>query len=100
MLDRAAARNGPRLSLCAAERTTYAGDCTSVRCHKQKARLRRTARLIDRHASARQLPALAAHRVDNLVNSVDHELGLVEIDVVAALSYLDMLGRSDAASRS
>jgi hypothetical protein len=51
---------------------------------------RRSARVIDRHASARQ-PAPATHRLDDLADRVDHELRLLLVYLVAAVGVRDVL---------
>jgi hypothetical protein len=50
---------------------------------------RRSARVIDCHASARQ-PAPATHRLDDLADCFDHELRFLLVDIVAAVRVGDV----------
>ena len=52
---------------------------------------RRPARVIDRHASARHLPAATTDRLDDLADFIDHELWPLLVDVVAAVCVGDVL---------
>jgi hypothetical protein len=53
---------------------------------------RRSARVIDRHASARQ-PAASTHRLDDLADFFDHELRLLPCLFLSGIGDVELLAK-------